>query len=491
MCTNIGLFYFENGVFKHIAFDSNIESKAYFDIIDDGMGRYWMSSSFGVIQLDKAQLDQFVLGQTTRIGHRIYDDNDGMLNYECTGATRMFFDKKENKIYVPTFVGVSVIDLSIDKPNIEIPANYITSFEVDDEKVNLQEKSIKIDPGALRYTFDFTSLSYLSPSKVQFMYKLDGIDKDWIGPINDRFVEYTNLPKGKYTFHVKGTNSDGLWNDQGASLEFVVKPFIYETALFKIAGIAFILLLFWLIYRWRTKDITERNVALAKINTELDRFVYSASHDLRAPLASTMGLVIIARMESSEASKNRYLGLIEDCVYKMDHFINDIIEFSRNKNQEVSVEQFNIRDLVSEIFDNLKYLDHAETIIREIEVIGHEDVLSDKLRFKIILGNLIANAVTYSKNSDRQPFVKVKIENSINSILIEVIDNGIGIADEHKSKIFNMFYRANQKSKGSGLGLYIVMEALNMLGGKIDVNSELGKGTTFSVYISTGTAVRS
>lgn len=486
LCTNIGLHYFKDGSFRYVPIGPEDDPKTFFDLIDDKRGSYWLTSNFGILRIEKNDLAQHLEANTPFVEYELYDDNEGMLNNECTGATRSFLDEESGKIYVPTFEGVAVIDPSINLTNDLVPDVYITDLKIDDQPEDILKAEPKMEPGTFRYTFHFTSLSLLSPAKVKFLYKLDGIDKDWIGPVDYRAVEYTNLPHGHYTFKVKGSNNNGVWNETEASLAFQVLPYFYETVWFYLACVVALAVILLLIYKWRVRDITGRNQALGKINSELDRFVYSASHDLRAPLSSTISLASIARMETSPERKDEYITLMEGCMNKMDQFISDIIDFSRNKNQEVRPEEFDIGQLISEIFDNLKYLDRAESVKAEIDIKGSSMVFSDKLRVKMVLSNLIANAIIYSSPERPDPFVNVQVEQANASIDIKIIDNGIGIPAAEKPKVFNMFYRANDQSKGSGLGLYIVKESVEKLSGTIQLSSEEGKGTTFHIKIPKG-----
>lgn len=483
LCTNIGLHYFKNDSFRYVPIGSEEDPKTFFDLIDDKRESYWLTSNLGILRIDKKELANHLTTHTPFVEYELYDDNEGMLNNECTGATRSYLDEESGKVYVPTFEGVAVIDPSINLTNSLVPGVYVTDLIIDDQPADIQKEKLKMEPGAFRYTFHFTSLSLLSPAKVKFLYKLDGIDKDWIGSVSYRSVEYTNLPYGDYTFKVKGSNNDGVWNENEASLAFQVLPYFYETVWFYLACVAALVAVLLLIYKWRIRDITGRNQALGKINSELDRFVYSASHDLRAPLSSTISLASIARMETSPEQKDEYITLMEGCMNKMDQFISDIIDFSRNKNQEVRPEEFDIGQLISEIFDNLKYLDRAESVKVEIDIIGSSQVYSDKLRVKMVLSNLIANGIIYSSPNRPNPFVKVQVEQTHSSINIKIVDNGIGIPVAEKPKVFDMFYRANDQSKGSGLGLYIVKESIEKLSGTIRLTSEEDKGTNFHITI--------
>ena len=182
------------------------------------------------------------------------------------------------------------------------------------------------------------------------------MDEDWIEAGTTRQAEYTNLRPGDYKFSVMACNNDELWNEQGATLAFRVKPFFYQTFQFYALSVALALASFYGIYRWRVHSVEKRNAELRKVNSELDRFVYSASHDLRAPLASILGLINVARLDEP-GNVHEYLKKIEVSVKKLDGFVRDIIDFSRNARVELDAEPVEFKALINEVVDNLMYLD--------------------------------------------------------------------------------------------------------------------------------------
>lgn len=228
--------------------------------------------------------------------------------------------------------------------------------------------------------------------------------------------------------------------------------------------------------------IAQQNLELKKINTELDRFVYSASHDLRAPLVSIQGLSKIAMEEARHETDKRYFKLINDRVVRLDEFIRDIIDYSRNARTELISEAFALESMICEIIENLKYIEGADKITFHTER-PLPYVVSDKSRLKIVLSNIIANAIKYHNLRQDTPFIKIsaKIENEM--LNLSIADNGAGIPTEAQPKIFDMFYRASDRAGGSGLGLYIVKEMVQKLSGTIRVESEFGVGTTFFLTI--------
>ena len=230
-------------------------------------------------------------------------------------------------------------------------------------------------------------------------------------------------------------------------------------------------------------ELVENNMLLSKTNAELDRFVYSTSHDLRAPLTSIMGLINITLDAQNPNEVKRYLSLMKDRVHSLDHFIKDITDYSRNNRLEVKREPVKLADLAHEVWESLKFSPEAENIDFKIDIPQDIYIESDKNRLRVIIGNLISNAVRYHDLKKKNQYIRLNYQMKGRISYIHVEDNGQGIATEYHSKIFDMFFRANEQSKGSGLGLYIVKEALMKLSGSIKLESTLGVGTTFTIML--------
>jgi signal transduction histidine kinase len=230
-------------------------------------------------------------------------------------------------------------------------------------------------------------------------------------------------------------------------------------------------------------QLQEKNKELEKINFELDRFVYSASHDLRSPLTSVLGLLNLMREEVKDDGTFHLVALMEESILKLDNTIRDIVAYSRNNRTEIAFEPVRIKPIVDDVINNLRYLDTSEYKINELIHVQDGSVFpSDRNRLQIILNNLLANAIRY-RHPARKPqvFVESKLDGS--QVEITVSDNGLGINDQHIDKIFDMFYRTSDTSAGSGLGLYIVKETIKKLNGSIEVSSRVNEGTTFKVIL--------
>lgn len=229
------------------------------------------------------------------------------------------------------------------------------------------------------------------------------------------------------------------------------------------------------------KNILAKNRELIKTNRELDRFVYSASHDLRAPLTSMSGLVNLAQVDP-EGAQN-YLRLMQERIEVMDNYIKEIVEYSRNARLNVNLTQVPIKKVVLEVVNTLKYSIDTNKVQIEIHVSDSFNIKTDESRLRVILNNLIANAFKYQDYSKPNPFLKIKAVAEDKRKLIQIEDNGIGIKSEYHTKLFEMFYRATDTSTGSGLGLYIAQEAVDKLQGQITFESEFGKGSVFTIIL--------
>lgn len=226
-----------------------------------------------------------------------------------------------------------------------------------------------------------------------------------------------------------------------------------------------------------------KNKELEKINFELDRFVYSASHDLRAPLTSVLGLLYLLRKDVKDEESQRLVDLMEESILKLDKTIRDIVAYSRNNRTDVLIEPLRIETVMEEVISGLAYLEGNDIQLKECVKWEDEGVfLGDRSRLLIILNNLISNAIKY-RHPARKPEVIIKAQREEKSLILVVADNGIGINEQHLSRIFEMFYRTSDHSSGSGLGLYIVKETVKKLDGQIEVNSKVNEGSVFKITL--------
>lgn len=222
---------------------------------------------------------------------------------------------------------------------------------------------------------------------------------------------------------------------------------------------------------------------LQKTNSELDRFVYSASHELRAPLSSVLGLIQLIQMEDIDPKLFQHLNMMEKSIERLDDFIKDIIEYSRNKHLALRLDSINFSTLIEHSLESLWYLENTHKINIKINVVDKVDFVSDSKRISVLLNNFISNAIKYHDVSNDKAAIWIKVKTTKKEAVLTIKDNGVGMEEDQLERIFDMFYRVSSKVMGSGIGLFIVKEVLSKLNGTIDVQSKIGEGSTFTLII--------
>jgi PAS domain S-box-containing protein len=231
--------------------------------------------------------------------------------------------------------------------------------------------------------------------------------------------------------------------------------------------------------------VIEKNLAeLKKTNAELDRFVYSTSHDLRAPLLAIEGLLDLSDEHISNKDElSVYLATMRKITHQMDDTIKEILDYSRNARLNIIPERIEVNRIVETTLSQIAQTHRDGNIAFSCKVDDSVPFYSDKMRFTAIMNNLLVNAFKYTRDDEEHPFVKVSFRSDAREGVLTVEDNGEGIPSEHIDKIFDMFYRVSEKSDSSGLGLYICREITDKLHGTITVDSVPGKGSIFTVRI--------
>ncbi|MBC7615189.1 MAG: hybrid sensor histidine kinase/response regulator [Pedobacter sp.] len=230
-------------------------------------------------------------------------------------------------------------------------------------------------------------------------------------------------------------------------------------------------------------DLRNKITELEKTNDELNRFIYSISHELRAPLVSVIGIVNLVKMENLYHSSGEYWSLVETCSNKLDYYIQKTLQYYKNNKTQSEESLIEFKPLATELIDLYAYANRDTQFT--INVNQTVPFKGDLFRIEVIMGNLISNAIKYQKSNEVNKKVKIDIDVSNEFAEITITDNGVGILNEHLEKIFTQFFKS-KNHHGSGLGLFIVKEALNKINGRIAVNSSIDHGTTFKITLPNG-----
>ena len=474
------------------------------------------------------------------IGHK-----NGMSKYEIGRNTFTFYQKKEgflvdeinnnacakdfeNNLWFGSVNGLLRYNLSADKIKNVGPAIGISSLDLFFQKVDWKKFSdtlysmaqlplhLQLPYNQNHITFHVRGICFSNPDKVFYKYKLEGFQNEWSLITKEDFVTYPNIPPGQYSFKVIAMNNEGVWSDAPAAFNFTVLNPFWKTWWFTTLMIIAAIILVLLIIKLRTKslereqkilqeekikllaEITERKRAERKLkesedrlketNQELNTFIYRASHDLRGPLSTVKGLTNLGLMEITDETSLKYFDLIADRVNRLDFILKDLINIVEIAEVAMVTADINMPSMIADIVAAVQTTPLPKPVKFQLNINNKNNFLGDKKVLYNVIYNLIDNAIKYHSNDRNDIFVSVEIEDYKNGILILITDNGIGIPKEIQGRIFDMFFRGTDQSKGSGLGLYLVKKIVTRLHGKIKVNSTPKNGTQIELYLPSGLA---
>lgn len=368
----------------------------------------------------------------------------------------------------------------------------ITNFQIfyrDQEKANKSTQQINVDNlNELKLTHNqkyfnisYAALDFEDPDNILYAYKLEGFDNDWNYVQKQRTANYTNLPKGKYVFKVKSTNSEGVWMDNERELQLIIMPSFWETGwatalyvLFLGALLFVILRILLVIYRLRHNVVVEKRLAELKL-----RFFTDISHEIRTPLTMITAPIdhLLNNVETSE-DVSKHLRIISQNTQRLLRLVNQILDFRKIQFVNLKVSEQEISTVVSTICDN--FTDIALSQKNEYHFINEAEgvkLFFDEDCVDKILMNLLSNAFKYTPSGKS---VTVKLTHDDKAVHIEVRDEGIGIPEEKKRNLFTRFASFNNdpSKPSTGIGLSMVKDLVDKHGASVEVESELGKGTS-------------
>lgn len=555
-----GICYIDNGELFSIETNDSVLPYSPYDILEDNNGYFWMPCSDGIMKVKRDELLTFQSNKSVKEKAKIFSKQDGIEEPECT-STAAALKASNNSLWFPTIDGVSFTNPDYLLENKVVPPVYIEQVDIDNKSF-LHKRPKEIKAGIDRITFYYTALSYYYSNKNRFQYKLIGYTDEWSPITHKRSVSYTNLPPGDYTFVVIGSNNDGLWNTIGDRFTFTIPYLWYQTIWFKIIVFFAILLIAYILYSARMKQlrkreqilkvlvkkrtaeiseqkskIEERNAEILKysdtlksqneeiitINEELEKyrdsleklvhertaelieakekaeeseklkiaFLTNMSHEIRTPMNAIVGFSDLLKISDlDEDQMHEYIQNINENSETLLHLIDDIVEVSRIESGEIYIKEdwHNVKEMTEELLNNcqLKVEGRNDIEMRLSPDLKNEDLILffDKPRFVQALKPIINNAIKYTEKGYVEIGYELLNQNQLN---FYVIDSGIGIEKKDVEVIFERFRKIEEDNlklyRGAGLGLYISSRVINALKGTIQVESEVGRGSRFTIQI--------
>jgi len=464
-----------------------------FNIITDQLGHIWISTNKRVIEYDPknggimdystmtdVMVNSFMPNSyyKTRSGKILYGGNKGI----------SVFTPYDHLSDNPRRIRTMVSDVKIDGVS--------SLLEKNNQRFNLRSQIISLNAGDKNIEIDFSSLNYAFPDKIKYAYKMDGVDDDWVYVRGDRqFAFYNQLPKGKRTFYLKTTDVNGLWSNYIAEVQVFKQPAFYETLWAYLFYIVFTLLCLYLFYHRMKRRIQLRHeLRIAQIDKEKSeelvqtklRYFTNISHDLLTPL--TIITCLIDDAEMTNGSRISQLTMIRSNVNKLRRLLQQILDFRKveSGNMKLSVSKSDVISFIDDVckvnFTPLmRKKNQTFTFLTEDR---HLMAYFDRDKLDKIVSNLLSNACKYTANGgDIKLIVDSYWESEYHHLRIQVVDTGEGIAPADLENVFKRFYTINKgdESESNGIGLSLTKDLVELHHGTINVESELGKGSTFTV----------
>jgi signal transduction histidine kinase/ligand-binding sensor domain-containing protein/CheY-like chemotaxis protein/AraC-like DNA-binding protein len=458
---------------------NGLPSNTIYLILKDEKGNLWLSTNDGISKFNPEK------GSFSN-----YQPEDGLKQAEFNIFSGCI-SKTNGLMYFGGPIGLNFFDPMKIKDNPNIPPVAIAEFKKYNTKGDFVEipgvnyaDLIELTYKERDFSVELASLDYNNPSKNQYAYRLEGYNKNWVEIGNKREISFTNLSPGNYTLKVKGSNNDGVWNEQGKSLQINILPPWWGTWwAYSLYALAFLGLLYTL-YRYRVNQIeTDR---LKELDEAKRKMYTNITHEFRTPLTVISGINKELQEQTDERFKEQ-LDLIEYSSRNMLYLVNQLLEVRKLESGKMSL--YLIQD---DIISFLKYIVSSfETYGKTKNISVHFVSITNTLimdydadKLLMIMSNLLSNAVKYSNAGDD---IYLQVDEIDNTLQIRVVDSGRGIPEKELPRIFDRFYKIenydDDNIDGVGIGLAVTKELVELIGGEITVSSKINKGSIFTLTL--------
>lgn len=457
----------------------------------EGEDCLWLTTAKGLVKYTPATQET-----------QIFTKSDGLQSEAFIMASAL--KTRNGEFYIGSINGFNTfyphqLKLNTQKPNV-----VLTSLEIFNQKIDTQKdgtlpeaidhlKEIHLSYKDNVITLNYAALSYCTPQKNQYAYMLEGFDKGWNYVGSQHSTTYTNLPAGTYTFRVKASNNDNIWNEEGTSIRIIVHPPFYLSLPFKIGYVLLFLLALGLLLRYVIRRSEKKHAkAIDELNSKKEIEIHEAkinfftmiAHEIRTPVSLIIGpLEKIMQSTHIPTNERQELEIIDRNSQRLLFLVNQLLDFRKVEQKEIRMKftSQSIKELmqaVCERFSPTLQQNGVSFSVTYPDEHFHADV--DKEALTKVLSNLLTNANKYTQSMIEVHFQEHPERQTFS---IEVKDNGKGMNEEELKKIFKPFYQASENKPGTGIGLSIVKGIVEAHHGQVNVTSQPGKGSSFIITL--------
>ena len=493
---DLGLMFFSNRRFWRLRVADGEPLGAISGIIETADGGLWLNEMRGIVHIPPKEVRQFIADPNYGVRYRRFDYLDGLPGKPQMGFTvSTAVETSDGRLWFAADNGLGTIDPAHFFKNVVPPPVSIVSISNEKGRQPISD-SVKFPAGTHTVEIDYTALSFSIPERVKFRYKLEGMNAEWQDAGTRRQAYYNNLGPKRYRFRVIACNNDGAWNNTGATLDFSIAPYFYQTLWFRAVCLTIFVLLFWMLYQLRLHTIRQRYLERSRAAEALRRAQADLAHIHRV---STVGELTASLAHEINQPIGAAVANAEACLRFLDRDQPDVadareaaLEMARDARHAADIID-RVRSLYRKGPSQREMVDVNEVIREMVRMLRNEanrysvtidaaltesppKVMADRVQLQQVLMNLMLNGIEAMRDTTGKLSIRSQLTED-GQVLVSVTDTGVGLGTEKADQIFEAFFTT--KPQGTGMGLAITRSIIEAHGGRVWATANSGRGTTF------------